>query len=601
MAAHVREEGGTPIETTLGRAFQERAALLLLDNFEHVADAASVVGALLDAAPRLRVLVTSRVRLRLTGEQEVAVPPFEVEVSRDLAELERNDAVALFVLRARQVDPSFQLSEANAVSIAQLCARLDGLPLAIELAASRVRALPPEAILERLGKRLDLLRGGPRDAPARHGTLSEAIRWSDELLDPAASRLLRRLSVFAGGWTVDAADAVANLDLELGDDSVDLLEALMEHGLIRRDGARLRMLETVRTYAAERLDGDEDAGRIRERHAAFFLGVAERAERHTVDPGTLAEVGAEHDNMRAALRWLRDHDVGLGLRLGAALWRFWHLRGHLAEGRATLEDLLATEAASAAGLHRERAAALVALASVVYWQNDYRDARRAYEEAIGLAEAIGADEELGDALFGLAFVTRIEGDVRRALEVHTRARALFERLGDARRLAGATMAHGMVLADLDDLDEAERSIEEACRLFEELGDRLGASTALGALGQIVRRKGDAPRAAELYLRSADAGLEIDDESGIGVSLQALATMAGGRGDHETAVLLWSAGDALTHVGGARAPAELLDLVDPRPAAELAIGKEETERLWREGSALRGDQVIRLARERFGEA
>jgi tetratricopeptide (TPR) repeat protein len=320
-----------------------------------------------------------------------------------------------------------------------------------------------------------------------------------------------------------------------------------------------------------------------------------------VEPGTLAEVGADHENMRGALRWSRDHDVGLGLRLGAALWRYWHLRGHLAEGRAALEDLLATEGSRAPGLRRERAGALVGLAGVVYWQNDYGAARRAYEEAIALARQEGADEELGDAVAGLAFVTRIEGDIERALELHTEARAIFERLGDARRLAGSTMAHGMVLGDLDELDQAESSIEEACTLFERLGDLLGAAMAAGALGQILRRKGEDGRAAELYLRSAELGSAIDDDSGIGVALHALATMAGLRGDHETALLLWSAGDALTHVGGARAPAQLLDLVDPRAAAEAALGVEEVQRLSREGSVLTAEAAIGLARERFGVA
>jgi predicted ATPase/class 3 adenylate cyclase len=599
-AAGVTEEGGTPIGETLQQRLGDREILLLLDNFEQVVDAAPFLAQLLDAAPRLRVLVTSRLGLRLAGEQEFAVHPMAVPPhDAPLERLAESEAVTLFVDRARAVEPSFVLNEENAAAVAELCTRLDGLPLAIELAASRVRVLSPPAILERLGSRLYLLAGGPRDAPARHRTLAEAIRWSDELLDEAASRMLRRLSVFAGGWTLDAADAVTNPDAELGVDALDVIETLLEHGLIRRDGDRFRMLETVRAYTAEQLGSDGEE--VRRRHARHFLSLAERAEPLITNPmerDATSQLAAEQDNLRAALRWSRDHDVSVGLRIGAAVWRFWHLRGHLAEGRAAMEDLLATPASASPDMAGDRARALVALAGVVYWQNDYVAARAAYEEAIEIARPLEALSVLGDAIHGLAFVTRIEGDLERAVLMFGEARDIFERLGDTTRLAGSTMAEGMMLSVQDRFTAAEARLEEASRRFVELGDLLGASTANGALGQLHARREDLDRAVASYLRSIELGSAIGDNTGLAVALLGLATVAGRRGDLETGVLLAATSETITRASGAQAPRGLLSLDDTRALAEKQLGAEQTELLWERGQALDRDAAVALAREKL---
>ena len=603
VAAGVQEQARIPIEETLRQGLADRQALLILDNFEHLTEAARVVSSLLDAAPQLRSLVTSRVSLHLSGEQEFPVPPMAVP-PRDapVERLTEGDAVALFVERARAVEPSFKAGEEDVRSIAELCARLDGLPLAIELAASRVRALSPTAILDRLGGRLHLLGGGPRDAPRRHSTLEEAIRWSDELLDDAASAMLRRLAVFAGGWTLEAADAVANPGGELGADTLDLIEMLLEHGLIRRDGERFRMLETVRAYAAERLG--EEGEEVRWRHARFFLDLAERAEPRITNPfehDTLAELSREHDNVRAALRWCVGHDLGTGFRIGAAVWRFWHLRGHLAEGEAAMERLLGAPGADATELAVDRARGLIALAAVVYWQNDYTAARAAYEEARAIALELGADEPLGDALYGLAFLTMLEGDPATAAELHAEARVVYERLGEPRRLAGSTMSQAMVLTHQGEFADAERYLKEALPRFIELGDLWGAGTSSGALGQVHQRQGNLDLAAEHYLESIAYGEQIGDDTGIAVAIQSLSGIAGHRGDHQTALLLYAAGEALTEVKGGRAPATLLELADPRPAAELELGADETKRIWQRGRGLGRDAAIALARAKFADA
>jgi predicted ATPase/class 3 adenylate cyclase len=599
-ASGIQEEAGVGIEETLRRRLADREALLILDNFEHLTEAARVVSGLLDAAPALRSLVTSRVSLHLSGEQEFPVPPMAVP-PRDapVERLTEGDAVALFVERARAVDPAFTAEEEDIRSIAELCARLDGLPLAIELAASRVRALSPTAILERLGGRLHLLGGGPRDAPRRHSTLAEAIRWSDELLDDAASTMLRRLSVFAGGWALEAADAVANPEAALGADTLDLTEMLLEHGLIRRYGERFRMLETVRAYAAERVG--EEGEDLRRRHARFFLDLAERAESRITSPferDTLADLGLEHDNLRTALRWSAERDLALGLRLGSAIWRFWQLRGHLAEGRATMERLLGSPAAARPELGAIRARGLVALASVVYWQNDFAASRAAYEEALALARDAGADEPLGDALYGMAFLRRIDGDLAEAASLHEAARQVYERLGDDRRLASATMSHGMLLTTQRDLDEARSALEDALRRFTDLGDLLGAATCYGALAQVSLVRGDDTPTVELSLRSIELGQRIGDDAGIAVALEGLATLAVRRGDHETAVLLAASGEEHGRRSEARAPAVFLERIDAREAAEPVLGRDETDRLWARGLGIGTDAAVELVRARL---
>ncbi|MDQ4005596.1 MAG: tetratricopeptide repeat protein, partial [Actinomycetota bacterium] len=602
-ASGIQEQAGVAIEETLRRRLADREALLILDNFEHLTDAAQIVSGLLDAAPELRTLVTSRVNLRLIGEREFPLPPMEVP-PRDapVERLTQGDAVTLFVERARAVEPAFTAMEEDVRAIAELCARLDGLPLAIELAASRVRALSPSAILERLGGRLHLLAGGPRDAPQRHSTLAEAIRWSDELLDEAASAMLRRLSVFAGGWTLESADAVANPESELGADTLDLTEMLLEHGLIRREAERFRMLETVRAYADERL-GDEGE-EVRKRHARFFLDVAEGAEPRITNPfehDTLAELSREHDNLRAALRWSVEHDLGTGFRIGAALWRFWHLRGHLAEGRIAMERLLGAPGGEAPELRVERARGLVALAGVVYWQNDYAAARAAYQEALTIAREMGADEPLGDAIYGLAFLTMVGGDAETAAALHAEARVVFERLGEPRRLAGSTMSQAMVLTHQGEFAAAERCLKEALPRFIELGDIWGAATSAGALGQVHQRQGNFDLARERYLESIAYGERIGDDTGIAVAIQSLSAIAGHGGDHETALLLYAAGEALTEAKGGRAPGTLLTIVDPRPVAEPVLGAAETERVWQRGRALGRDGAVALARTKFPHA
>ena len=373
-AMGVQEEAGRPILASLTERLAGMEVLLVLDNYEQLLPAAPLVGELLAAGPGVRVLVTSRAPLRVAGEREYEVRPLALPETAGATpeELAESEAVALFVERARAIEPGFALGPENAAAVAAICAALDGLPLAIELAAARVRLLSPQAILERLGASLPLLTGGPRDRPERQRTLRGAIQWSHDLLDPDGQTMFRWLAVFAGGWTFVAAEAVCSPPGGPALDTLETLDALVQHSLARRDDSaprpRFRMLQTIREFGLERLAESGEDPEIHERHAQVFLKLAEEAAGELTGPGQavwLDRLAGDHDNLRAALRWSVDADrAATGLLIAAAIWRFWQLRDHLAEGEAWLTELLALP--SAAEETPARAAGADALASVVY-------------------------------------------------------------------------------------------------------------------------------------------------------------------------------------------------------------------------------------------
>lgn len=402
----VGEAGRRPLIERLVEHLGERSLLLVLDNAEQVLGAAPLVAGLLAACPRLKVLVTSRAALRLSGEHEHPVPPLQLPDPTDPPDpesLARCEAVALFVQRARAARPEFEITPANAPSVAELCARLDGLPLAIELAAARVKVLSPPALLARLGRRLCLLTGGARDLPARQQALRNTMDWCYDLLAPAEQVLFARLAVFVGGCTLEAAEAVAGAGDEAAPDVLDGLALLVDQSLLRQvegpDGEpRFTMLETVREYAAERLEAGGDADVWRRRHADYYLALAEQAAPELVGPrqgAWLDRLEREHDNLRAALSWALERDEQtLGLRLVAALGHFWRVRGHLNEGQGWFERLLSRWPDAPA---HARAEALSAAGNLAHARDDYgraayheasRSLRRALEDARGAAQSL---------------------------------------------------------------------------------------------------------------------------------------------------------------------------------------------------------------------
>ncbi|HEX9640255.1 MAG TPA: tetratricopeptide repeat protein, partial [Candidatus Krumholzibacteria bacterium] len=468
-----------PIIELLKEHLESRETLLVLDNFEHLLAAGEVVQELLAAAPRLKVLVTSRSRLNLYGEQEFAVPPLALPDPRshaDLARLSQYEAVALFIERARAAKPAFSITKETASAVAEICVRLDGLPLAIELAASRIRILGPTEIQARLQQHLSVLARGGIDVPARQRTLRGTIDWSYQLLNPAEQTLFVRLAIFAGGCTLEAAEAVCNPSGELGPETIDGIAALVDHSLVRQttDGgeSRFGMLETIREYGHDRLAANDGLDTVGRRHLGYFRDLAAIGERHFVGPEQarwLDRFEREHDNVRGALRRAVDErDADDGLQLAAALWRFWYQRGYLREGRAWLQELigLQPDGASAA-----RAKAYEALGGLAYWLSDAVTAQASYESAVRLYRELGDREAEAAALYNLAFVPVMRRDLDAAVGVFQESLALARELGRADLVARNEHALGVALVQAGDVQAGLPLLERAVAFFREGDDR----------------------------------------------------------------------------------------------------------------------------------
>lgn len=513
QAFGVGEAGTRGVFERLAGLLAEGEVLLALDNFEHVLGGAPRVGKLLAACPGLKVLVTSRAPLRVRGEREFPVgplppPPPDAPLDR----LSDAPAVRLFAERAREVEPTFELTRENLPAVAAICGRLDGLPLAIELAAVRVKLLTPTAMLARLEKRLPLLTGGGRDLPARHRTLREAIAWSHDLLEEPERRLLRRLAVFAGGCEVETAEAVCGHDLD--GPTLDLLQSLVDQSLLQKTGSseagvRLSSLETIREYAAERLAESGEEEEIRARHLEHFTGLAETAEADLVGARQrewLRRLEVEHDNFRAALAWAlaTDHRHE-GLRLAGGLWRFWEARGHLSEGRRWLDVLLVDAAGVPTKVHLK---ALYAAGILAEAQGDYDAASACFRESLELNRA--ADDRWGvaNALNNVGVMALRRGDYDEADRLYRESLGLWRELGNeaARALAMNNLANVARLRG--EYGEARRLLEESLASHRDRGDRNGCALTLGLLADLAATDGDVDAASELYQESLELFREV---------------------------------------------------------------------------------------------
>lgn len=569
----VRHTGGR----TIGEAMQgyvthavRARTLLFLDNFEHVLEAAPLLGRVLEASGALRMLVTSRAALRVAGEHEYSVPPLPVPAAGEIESLDalaRNPAVALFLHRARAVKPDFALTSQNAVALVRVCARVDGLPLAIELAAARVKLFPPEAMLSRLDTRLGFLMAGPRDLPARQRTLRTTIDWSHALLGPAEQQLFRRLAVFRGGFTLEAVEAVCNTRRDLGLEVVDGVASLLDQCLIQpvaQDGAEARfsMLETIREYALERLTGSSDAPDTCRSHAAYCLVLAEEGNVRLTDDrreAWLARCDFEHDNFRAALDWLIEQDHGeWGLRLVLALFGFWERREHLGEGLARTNAVLAMPGAAARTWRRARATMYAA--TFLTCQGDYETSLRITEP-----EALDIFRELGDDR-GVAMVLNAMGSNANLLNDWTAARAYYEQavaacraLGDRSTTAGTLSNLADVVSAQGDHALARTLLEEALSLFRELEDWRGIGWSLNHLGDAARDRGDLDEAGRMYQQGAETFRAQGDAWGASRSLADLAALASERGDYARASALFREALAiLSRLGHRRGIARVLE-------------------------------------------
>ncbi len=497
-ALMVREQPGRDLLDSLVDHLRNRELLLVLDNVEQVVEAAGAVGRLIDEAPGLTVLATSRIPLHLTGEQEFPVPSLDLPDlvrSSDLESLAGNEAVTLFIQRADAVRPGIRLTADNAATIAQIAVRLDGLPLAIELAASRAKLLAPDAILARLGSRLSLLTTGARDRPERQRTLRSTIEWSYDLLEAEQRRLFVRLGAFSGGWTLEAAEDICGpgLDLEV----LDGLGTLTDHSLLRAGEsesreARFTMLETIREVAVERLASSGEEKEIRARHTEYFGDLAEEAGGQVTGVDRvlwLARLEAENDNLRAGLDWVeRTGDADTGLRTAAAIWRFWQQRGHLSEGRGRLQRLLAMPGAADRGPLRARA--LGALGGVAYWQNDNAMTRAAYEEAVDIAREVGDPRLLASALLDLSFIPFMERNADGAESILREGLGIAQQAGD--RLLTADFWDSIAFLGVMSGNPGEGIPlrRKALEVFREEGDVWKTANGLVGLAMMSRMAGD---------------------------------------------------------------------------------------------------------------
>ena len=597
---------------------RDRELLLIVDNFEQVIEGAGTIEELVSAAPGLRVLVTSRIALHIYGEQEHEVPPFELpDATRGPEEFARNAAASLFIDRARAVKPAFVLTGADAPAMAGIAARLDGLPLAIELAASQVRIFSPQAILARLEQNLPLLAGSSRGRPERQQTMHDAIAWSYDLLEAPERRLFARLSVFPGGCSLEAADAVCDPG-DLGLPILDGLVALVEKSLVRpvetADAQpRFGMLETILEYADGRLREEFDAEATNRRLAEFLLAFAVDVEPHlTLQDQTkwLDLCEREGPNLRRALRWAVDAgEADIGLRTAAALWRYWQQRGPTWEGRTALDQLLALGGSSL----EVRARALGAAGGLAWWDGDYQATHLHFEEALPLVRQSGDRQGEVDALYNLGFVTvwlgagdavdraRAEGRFAHADAAESLFRqslAIAEELRDQKGIAKAHRGLGFVVGVARGDPAATVAIfEKAAAMFEELGDRWELTETLVGLGNATRFSGDKERARAYYLRGLDLMMDAGNRPMSTGILFLLSALESELGRHERATRLYGAGESAREVTGAvTTPVGVRLMGDPVGLARQAIGDDAVGQALSEGRAMDREAAIAYAHE-----
>ncbi|MCG3118069.1 MAG: Serine/threonine-protein kinase PknD [bacterium] len=507
---------------------REKNLLLLLDNFEQVVAATPVIADLLAACPQLKILVTSRTVLHLTGEQEFPVSPLatpDPKRSLPFAALTQYAAITLFTQRAVAVKPDFTLNQENAATVAEICYRLDGLPLAIELAAARLKLFSPQTMLARLEKRFELLKGGARDMPARHHTLHQAIAWSYELLNGEEKALFRRLAVFSGGCPLDAVEVVCRAQNHLPCSALDVIAALVDQSLLRQDQTaedepRFVMLETIREYALECLRASADWEAARRAHADFFLALALQAESELTGPKQktwLTKLGREHDNFRAVFKWVEEHgEAEPGLRLGGALWRFWLVRGHMREGRERLTALLALP--GAAQRTRERAKVLNGAATIIHEMGDYSTAHSLLEESLEIWRELGDKKAEAAAINNLSWVAvmRCEFDAGRTLAAESLI--LHHELGDKRGIALALNNLAWAATLQGDFTTARSLHENGLSLRREIGDERGIAFVLTSLGWIDGMQGHYEKATSLLKEAYGRLQALDDKQIMAIAL-----------------------------------------------------------------------------------
>ncbi len=590
----LREAEGQTSHEALRTYLRDKQLLLVLDNFEHLLGAAPEVADLIPSCPGLAVLITSRAPLRVRGEQEYPVQPLELPAStRSPAadEVAGSSSGRLFVERARATSPAFRLEEGNAAAVASICWRLAGLPLALELAAARVRFLSPSSLLARLDRALSVSWG--RDVPERQRTMRATLDWSHDLLSEPENALFRRLSVFAGGFSLEAAEAVGAAG-EVGDEDVlDLLGWLVEQSLVEAEIAggeetRYGMLEPVRQYAYEKLEGSGEAEEIRRQHATFFLELAERAYPELRGPRQaewLERLELENGNLRAAMGWaLTNGEVETAARLGWALYLFWRLRGHHDEGRRWMEALLERDLPTAL-----RPRAVMVAAFITYTQGDYEACEGHSAEALELARRARDMLCTAYALCMLGMGAMRRSDFEDATSCFEEALPLFRRSGEEVQVPAMYALLGTALLIQGDHDRAVPMFEEGLAMARQKSDRIGACSALYHLAQVALVRKDHGLATRLLQEGVTTSEQMGDRANLSYFLEGLAMVAGAQGQVQRSARLLGAAEGLLEAVGA--PVYNYYKADPsvyeRTTANVRsrLGEEAFEEAWVEGRAM----------------
>jgi predicted ATPase/class 3 adenylate cyclase len=643
-AVNVREQPGRPMLTTLCDSLQDKQLLIVLDNCEHVVAACARLGdALLRACPNVRILATSREALGVAGEISWPVPPLSLPDPQDLPSLEtlsQYEAVRLFIDRATAVLPTFTVTNENAPWIAQVCHRLDGIPLAVELAAVRVKGLSVEQIAARLDDRFRLLTGGRRLGLPHHQTLRAAIDWSYDLLSDPDRIALRRVAVFAGGWTLEAAEAVCGGDGVDESEVLDLLMHLVDKSLVvaeeRGGQARYRMLQTVQEYGRERLRESGEAQAVRRRHRDWYLGLAERASPELFGAEQAAwfdRFEVEHGNFRAALMWsIESAETEAALRLVGVLWRFWAVRGYFEEGSGWLESALkksgdasapfrakALNAAAYLALSRGEypraravleeglaigrqlgdqagiATSLNYLGTVAMQQGDYAIARTHLEESLAIRRQIGDPVSIAVSLDDLGAVVIDQGDYAAARAVLEEGLAIRRQLRDQAGIAAVLNNLGMAAIRQGDYGTARSFLDESLRLCQEVGDKWLNAIALDTLGDLARAQGDHAQARSFYAESLTISRQLGDKAVVAYCLEGLAAVACAQGKHRRAARLLAAADVLREAtGAARRTSDRAGYDRDVAAARAGLGEEEFVSAWAEGRAMTLERAMGYA-------
>ncbi|MDP6714686.1 MAG: tetratricopeptide repeat protein, partial [SAR202 cluster bacterium] len=604
----VREEPDRPLLETLTEYLVRKSPLIVLDNCEHLVEAcASLVSHLLRSCPNLDVLATSREALGVPGESIWQVSPLSMpgpgggETIEGLMEYE---AVRLFAERASSVQSSFMLTQQTAPVVGQICQRLDGIPLAIELAAARVRVLSIGQIAERLEDRFRLLTSGSRTTLPRQRTLRAAVEWGYDLLDEHERSLFNGLSVFSGGFSLEAVESVCAGEGADEYETLDLLSSLVDKSMVMvvegmGGSARYRLLETLREYGWERLEESGKTQETHRKHAAHFVALAEESEPELAGPhqaSWLKRLQQEHDNLRAALRWsVESEDAETGLRLGGALWRFWQVRGHLSEGRKGLAGVLALPGASES--IEKRAKALNGLGALTYDQGDYDAARPLWAECLAMRRELEDMVGVAASLNNLGNLTYHQGDHDAARPLHEESLAIKRELGDRSGVATSLNNMGLMAFDRSDYADARVLMEESLAIRKEIGDKRVIAGSLGNLGLIAKEQGDYPGAYALYEETLSTMIELGHRHSIPSMLENFASLAVALSQPERSLCL--AGAAATLRESIAIPLLPLDeskLNHDLEPARHAMSEEAQKAAWGQGQQMTLEQAVAYALE-----